>query len=56
MQETTRKTRRGHRFGGCGLDSSGSEQEAVSASCKQDNEPSGSIKGGGISWLAERAV
>jgi hypothetical protein len=30
----------------CGLDSSGSGQEAVSGSCEHGNEPSGSTKGG----------
>jgi hypothetical protein len=29
---------------GCGLDSSGSEQDPVMRSCEHGNEPSGSIK------------
>jgi len=33
-------------MGSCGLDSTGSGYRRVGRSCKQVNEPSGSIKGG----------
>jgi hypothetical protein len=33
-------------LGGCGLESSGSEQGQMIVSCEQRNEPLGSIKGG----------
>jgi hypothetical protein len=38
---------------GHGLDQSGSGQRQVAGFCERENEPSGSIKWGGISRLAE---
>jgi hypothetical protein len=35
--------------GRCGLDASASECGPMVGSCEHDNEPSGSVKGGGIS-------
>jgi hypothetical protein len=37
----------------CGLDASHSGQGPVAGSCEHGNEPSGCVKGGGISLLAE---
>jgi hypothetical protein len=37
----------------CGVDASGSENGQVAGSFEHGNETSGSIKGGGIYWLAE---
>jgi hypothetical protein len=34
------------RYEGCGLDSTGSEYNAVAGSCEHGNDPSVSIKGG----------
>jgi hypothetical protein len=39
-------------WGGCGLDPSGSGREPVTVSCEHSNEPSGSIKRRGFSFLA----
>jgi len=36
------------------VDSSGSEWDPVEGSCKHGDEPSGSIKGGGVSRTAKR--
>jgi hypothetical protein len=38
----------GNMVGRCRLDSSGSGQGPVAGSCEHDNEPSDSIKGGGL--------
>jgi len=35
-------------FGRCGVDASGSGKGIVAGSCEHGNEPSGSIKGGGL--------
>jgi hypothetical protein len=37
----------------CGLDKYGSRQGQAAGFWEHGNEPLGSIKGGGISWLAE---